>query len=209
MIIDLHVHTSALSPCSSLDPEEAVRTAKSMGLDGICFTEHCRIWPDTDLERLSAKWDFPVFCGMEVETREGHMLVFGLGEEIPEILGAGELREKVDRVDGAMIYAHPFRGFLLFGFTDLHMTIREASQRKVFQFVHAVETYSGKSGKKENKLALQVCDKLSVPGVGGSDAHSSGEVGKCVTVFKNRIRSTGELVAQLRRGEFTACYHNK
>lgn len=209
MIIDLHVHTSALSPCSSLDPDEAVRTARDMGLDGICFTEHGRLWPVPELERLSAKWDLPVFCGMEVETREGHMLVFGLQEEVPRILGAGELREMVDRAGGAVVYAHPFRGFLLFGFADLQMTIDEASRRKVFQLVEAVETYSGKSGKKENNLALEVCGRLSVPGVGGSDAHSAGEVGKCVTVFKKRIKSTGELIHELKKGEFTACYHNK
>lgn len=209
MIIDLHVHTSAFSPCSSLDPDEAVRTARDMGLDGVCFTEHGRLWPAPELEKLSARWGMPVFCGMEVETREGHMLVFGLREEIPGIPGAGELRQMVDREGGAVVYAHPFRGFLLFGFADLQMTIDEASRRKVFQLVDAVETCSGKSGKKENSLAREVCARLSMAGAGGSDAHSAGEVGKCVTVFKNSIKSIGELVHELKKGEFTACHHNK
>lgn len=207
MIIDIHVHTSALSPCSSLDPEEAVRAAREAGLDGVCFTDHCRIWPEAELERLSAEWDFPVFGGMEVETREGHMLVFGLGEELPGLMAAAELREKVNLAGGAMVCAHPFRGFLLFGFADLQMTVREACGRPVFQMVDAVETFSGKSTKNENSLALEVCQKLSLPGVGGSDAHSAKEVGRCVTVFNNRVRNTAELVEQLKRGEYRAGYH--
>lgn len=202
MIVDLHVHTSALSSCSSIDPEEAVLTARSNGLDAICFTEHSRLWPEAELERLSSRYDFPVFRGMEVETREGHMLVFGLDEDQPEILEAGELRRRVDLAGGVMIYAHPFRGFLLFGFSDLQLTIQEACGRKVFQLVDAVETLSGKSGKKENSLAREVCGKLSIPGVGGSDAHSVKEIGRCFTIFQNQILSTGDLIEEIKKRQF-------
>ncbi|MFZ5633149.1 MAG: PHP domain-containing protein [Bacillota bacterium] len=209
MIVDLHIHTSALSPCSSLDPEEAVRVAKEAGLDGICFTEHCRVWPAAELERLSAKWDFPVFGGMEVETREGHMLVFGLAEDQPGLVAAAELRGLVDRAGGAVVYAHPFRGFLMFGFGDLQLTVREACERPVFKLVDAVETFSGKSTKKENSLALEVSQRLSIPGVGGSDAHSAGEIGRCVTVFEKPVRNMAELINQLKKGKYRAEYLGK
>ncbi|MCL5935366.1 MAG: PHP domain-containing protein [Firmicutes bacterium] len=209
MIVDLHVHTSVFSSCSSLDPEEAVQTAKKNRLDGICFTDHCRVWPAAELERLSARWDFPVFSGMEVETREGHMLVFGLGEDLPGLTAAGDLRAMVDRAAGVMIYAHPFRGFLLFGFSDLQMTVTEACGRPAFQMVEAIETFSGKSTKGENNLALEVSKRLSLPGVGGSDAHSAREIGRCLTVFNNKIRDTAELVNQLKKGEYRAGYPEK
>jgi len=209
MIVDLHVHTSALSSCSSLDPEEAVLTARSSGLDAICFTEHSRLWPEAQLEKLSARYDFPVFCGMEVETREGHMLVFGLSEDQTEIMAAEELRRKVDLAGGVMIYAHPFRGFLMFGFSDLQMTIKEACGRKVFQMVDAVETFSGKSGKKENTLAQEVCGKLSIPGVGGSDAHSAKELGRCITIFNNNLRSTADLIEEIKKRQFRGGYPEK
>lgn len=207
MIVDIHVHTSFLSSCSSLDPEEAVRAAREAGLDGICFTDHCRLWPQPELERLSEKWDFPVFGGMEVETREGHMLVFGLDEELPGLVAASDLRAKVELAGGAMVYAHPFRGFLLFGFGDLQMTVREACARPVFRLVDAVETLSGKSTKNENNLALEVCKQLSLSGAGGSDAHSAREIGRCVTVFSQQIKNTAELVECLKRGDCRAEYH--
>jgi len=119
-------------------------------------------------------------------------------------MAAQELRMAVDRAGGVMIYAHPFRGFLLFGFSDLQMTVREACQRPVFQLLNAVETCSGKSTKKENNLALEVSKKLYLPGVGGSDAHSAGEIGRCVTVFNTKIRNTAGLVEQLKKGQFSA-----
>lgn len=204
MIVDLHIHTSALSSCSRLDPEEAISKAKQSRLDGICFTDHCRLWQAAELERLSLKWDFPVFGGMEVETREGHMLVFGLDEELPGLMTAAALREKVDLAGGAMIFAHPFRGFLLFGFADLSLTVRDACQRPVFKLLDAVETSSGKSTRNENDLALEVSRNLALPGVGGSDAHSAGEIGRCVTVFSGMLRSTAELIDMIKKGECRA-----
>jgi len=38
--------------------------------------------------------------------------------------------------------------------------------------VSAIETCSGKSTRKENGLAAEVCRKLSARGVGGSDANA-------------------------------------
>lgn len=209
MILDLHVHTSALSACSSLDPEEAVKRAKESGLEGVCFTEHCRLWPAAELERLSSMYDLPVFSGMEVETKEGHMLVFGLSTEIKDLMTAAELRELVDREGGAMIYAHPFRGFLMFGFGDLSLTVDEACGRPVFKTVDAVEALSGKSTRGENDLALEVVKKLKLPGTGGSDAHSAGEVGRCVTIFNKRIDNIQDLVTGLKSGEYRAAYRGK
>ncbi|MEW6275213.1 MAG: PHP domain-containing protein [Bacillota bacterium] len=209
MIIDLHVHTNALSPCSNLDPEEAVREAKRIGLDGICFTEHNKLWKPEDLERLSKKWDFPVFCGMEVETREGHILVFGLKNNQAGILAASDLRKTVDGAGGVMISAHPFRGFLLFGFADLQMTLQSACTRPVFQVVDALETYSGKSTKKENELALAVGQKIPLKGAGGSDAHSLEELGRCVTIFEHQITNQAELINELKNGSYRAGYFRR
>lgn len=175
--------------------------AKSMGLEGVCFTEHGRLWPAPELERLSAKWDFPVFGGMEVETREGHMLVFGLEEDEPGLVPAAELRKKVDLAGGAMVYAHPFRGFLLFGLSDLRITIGEACRRPVFRLLDGVETFSGKSTKNENNLAQEVGRELSLAGTGGSDAHSAREIGRCVTVFNGRVKTLADLIERLKKGE--------
>lgn len=209
MIIDLHVHTGTLSPCSKIDPEEAIAEAKNIGLEAICFTEHGKLWQPKDIEFLSKKWAFPVFCGMEVETREGHMLVFGLEQDQEDIIPASELRAIADDAGAAIIYAHPFRGFLMFGFADLQLTLQNACKRPAFKMVDAMETLSGKSTRKENELALQVSQNTGVKGAGGSDAHSIGELGRCVTIFNRTISSQAELVEQLKKGNFRAEYYRK
>lgn len=209
MIIDLHVHTSPLSPCSKLDPEEAIRQAKSIGLDGICFTEHGKLWSDNDVDYLRRKYDYLVFCGMEVETRDGHVLVFGLPEDQPAIMDPGELCRKVDAAEGAMIYAHPFRGFLMFGFSDLQLTVQNACERPIFKIMQAIETYSGKSTKNENEMTLAVSQKLGIPGTGGSDAHAVGEIGRCVTFFEDNISNREELIAALKSGRFRSDYFHR
>ena len=43
VVMDLHIHTKRLSPCSEMSPEEAAIEAKKIGLDGICFTEHNQV----------------------------------------------------------------------------------------------------------------------------------------------------------------------
>jgi len=77
MIIDLHTHTAAYSMCSSLDVEEIVRGSRAAGFDGICLSEHDKMWPAAEIASLSRQLDFRIFRAIEVTTSEGHVLVFG------------------------------------------------------------------------------------------------------------------------------------
>jgi predicted metal-dependent phosphoesterase TrpH len=103
-----------------------------------------------------------------------------------------------------MIAAHPFRGFKTFGIGRLQMTVEQACQRKVLEFVDAVEVGNGKLSPDENDMARKVAEKLNLPGTGGSDAHRVDEIGKCVTVFEKEIRDETELVEELHADRFTA-----
>ena len=49
MLLDIHVHTSKYSPCSTINLIDAVLKAREVGLDGICVTDH-----DTDSIRDDA-----------------------------------------------------------------------------------------------------------------------------------------------------------
>jgi len=44
MIIDLHVHSSVASPCSSAPVDVLIEEAKKIGLDGMCLTDHNHVW---------------------------------------------------------------------------------------------------------------------------------------------------------------------
>ena len=51
----------------------------------------------------------------------------------------------------------------------------------MFQSVDAIEVLSGRQTPKENDFSGQVCRKLNMKGVGGSDAHFPSEIGLCWT----------------------------
>ena len=202
MRIDLHTHTSPRSPCSSIDPLELVREASRLGLDGICLTEHQVLWQPDEIAELAQETPVKIFRGNEFTTNQGDILVFGYEEDIKELLTIEELRDRVAAVEGFMIAAHPFRGFKTFGIGQLQMTVEQACNRKMFDYVDALEIRNGKVSDEENEMAARVADRLGLPGTAGSDAHRLDEVGKWVTDFERAIENEQELIEELRAGRF-------
>ncbi|PKN34137.1 MAG: metal-dependent phosphoesterase [Deltaproteobacteria bacterium HGW-Deltaproteobacteria-19] len=203
MIIDLHVHTKPLSPCSHIDPLEMVAEAKRRGLDGVCLTEHHALWGRSELDELARQSGIRIFTGNEITTDQGDILVFRYPVHVPDIIPIAELRREVLAAGGFMIAAHPFRGFKVFGFGQLRMTPEQAAKRRLFQLVDAMEVCNGKLSEEENRMALEVSKILGLAGTGGSDAHQIDEVGKWVTVFDRDIRNEQELVDEIRAGRYT------
>lgn len=203
MRIDLHLHTAPRSPCSVMEPEEAAREAARLGLDAICFTEHHRIWPREDLERIETLAGIKVFGGTEITTDQGDILVFGISRAVVDVVPIADLRRHVAADGGYMIVAHPFRGFRLFGLGQLGMDAANAAERPVFAYVDAVEVSNGRLTDAENATARDVAEQLGLPGVAGSDAHRLDEIGHCVTVFDGEPKDEHELVEALHAGAFS------
>jgi predicted metal-dependent phosphoesterase TrpH len=202
MRIDLHMHTSPLSACSYIDPHELVQEARRLKLDGICLTEHQVLWDPEEMDKLAREGGIKIFRGNEYTTNQGDALVFGFYEDIKELLLIQQLRDEVKKAGGFMIAAHPFRGFKTFGIGRLQMTVDQASKRKMFEYVDAIEVLNGKLSEEENDMACKVAEKLGLPGTAGSDAHRIDEIATAVTVFEKEIRDEKELVAELHAGRF-------
>lgn len=209
MRIDLHIHTSPHSACSYLDPLELVQKARRLRLDGICLTEHQVIWESADVDMLARESGIKIFRGNEFTTNQGDILVFGFYKDIKELLTIEELHEMVKSAGGFMIAAHPYRGFKTFGIGQLQMSVEQACQRKVLNFIDAIEVGNGKLSVDENDMARKVAEKLDLSGTGGSDAHRIDEIGKWVTLFENEVRNELELVQELHAGRFTAVKGNR
>ena len=209
MRIDLHIHTSPLSACSYIDPQELIQEARRLQLDGICLTEHQVVWDPDEVDKLADDAGIRIFRGNEFTTNQGDILVFGFYKDIKELLMIKDLRDKVTAAGGYMIAAHPFRGFKTFGIRQLQMTVDQASRRKMLEFVDAVEVGNGKLSPDENEMARKVSEKLGLPGSGGSDAHRVDEIGTWVTVFEKEIQSEKELVQELHAGRFRAVHEDR
>jgi hypothetical protein len=203
--IDLHVHTNPLSPDSFMSAEQAIETAKEIGLDGICFTEHDRAWPLSEIHLLREKHDFPVFRGVEVMLRGGiEMLVFGLNVDFTTLLQPSDLRKLVTAAKGFMVYAHPFRGLPELTITDPDAALEITLGKVDITSIDAVEGRNGRNKDIYNQPALEMAATNNLKTTGGSDAHRVDEIGTCVTVFESTISTDAELLNELKAGRFAS-----
>ncbi len=205
MKIDLHVHTNPLSPDSFMSAEQAIETAKEIGLDGICFTEHDRAWQLSEIHFLREKHNFRVFRGVEVMLRGGiEMLVFGLNMDFTSLLQLSDLRNMVTAAKGFMVYAHPFRGLPELTMSDLDAALEIALGKVDITSIDAVEGRNGRHKDIYNQPALEMAARYNLKTTGGSDAHRVDEIGTCVTVFESTITTDAELLNELKAGRFAS-----
>lgn len=191
MIIDLHFHTKQYSPCSKIDFEQGIIRAKELGLDGICITDHDIFASKTTAKELQDKYGILVIVGVEILTEEGDLICFGL-DELPErTLSAQELINRVEKLGGACIAAHPFR--------QNNRGMGEHLHR--LTGLHAVETLNGNTDMDNNNRAAQIARKLGIPCTGGSDAHSVNRIGSYATRFFTKIKDEKDLITAIREGK--------
>lgn len=203
MKIDLHVHTYPKSQCSKIDPKDLIPEAKKIGLDGFCLTEHQALWDMADIKELAADSGIKIFRGNEITTAQGDVLVFGLDTDIQGIITIEELHQHVKKADAFAIAAHPFRGFKVFGFGQLDMSIDQACKKKILKYVDAVEVKNGRVTEKENDVASSVSEKLGLLATAGSDAHELDALGTWIMEFENDLKTEQDLVRSLHSGKFT------
>ncbi len=192
MIFDLHVHTTA-SPCSSLTVEQILDNAESLGLDGVCITDHGAASSAKEVEVLGRKNGLTIIVGMEYSTEHGDLLLFGPDLDIPPGMNAIDVVSRIKAQGGGVIVAHPFR------------LARPASEDLVRHgLVSAVEAINGRNTSAENNLTASWFEKYPLQTVGGSDAHSLEELGKVTTEFDRPVRCWQDLVEALDRGRVHA-----
>ncbi len=188
-----------------MSADEAIRAAREIGLDGICFTEHDRAWQQFDIRFLREKHGFPIFRGVEVMLQGAiEMLVFGLDLDFTTLIGLGELRRMVTEAGGFMVCPHPFRGLLEGTVADPAAALGVVLRRMDISCVDAIEGHNGHNEEVYNRRALEMAARYNLRTTGGSDAHSIGEVGTCVTVLERSVTSDAELLQELKAGRFTS-----
>jgi predicted metal-dependent phosphoesterase TrpH len=201
MLIDMHVHT-IYSRDSLIAPEDLIEQAIQLGLDGICVMEHDSMRASEIVEEFALGTEMKVFRGVEATTDIGHILVYGVTPEQWERyegrlgIPAQEMIDCVREWGGVCIPAHPFR-FNSFG-------VGEKIESLVGVF--AVEGHNGKCDAEENRIACEVAERLNLKIIGGSDAHTLGQIGKCATVFERHVSTTDKLIDELKSGQYVVRY---
>lgn len=205
MLIDLHTHTRPISWDSSVTPDELIERSKAAGIDGVCLTEHDYFWEPEDLRALARRHDFLVLPAIEINTEDGHILVYGIDRYVYGMHRSQELAAHVERAGGVMVAAHPYRRHMLW-YLDSERAHQEAlaraSRSPVFGLCTALEKINGRAAQRYNEFAARLCDLLGMPGTAGSDCHAPSDVGRCATYFERDIRNLSDLIEELKAGRF-------
>jgi len=203
-ILDLHLHSEASD--DSRAPVEAylkwlARKRDERPLEGLVLTEHRQFNAAGDYRDLEDKYGMLILKASEVETEYGHVLVYGVNDDILKRydfknvrLPAQELITEVARMGGIAMPCHPGRPTI--GLIEHYQT------KPPLEGVTGVEALNGGSKKGENERVAELIEQYGYHAFGGSDSHLVSFVGLCATVFDRDISTIEDLVDALRVGGY-------
>lgn len=207
MLIDLHTHTRPLSWDSYLTADELIERSRAAGLDGIVLSEHDFFWDPEQVRRLAQKHGFLVMAGGEINTDDGHMLVFGIDKYLYGMHHSHQLADRLEEAGGAMIAAHPYRRQMPWHIRndgEYGEALERASRNHAYGRCVALEKINGRGSLKENEFSSRLCEHMGMPGAAGSDSHARSDIGRCATFFERRIEDIHDLIEELKAGRFHA-----
>lgn len=182
--LDLHVHTVG-SPDAHTRIENLPEIIRARGLDGLAITEHNKFDP-TDLP------DVLIVPGVEISSRDGHVLALGVKENIQSRLSADETITRIHDQCGIAIIPHP------------HDPV---SPRVKIAYLKvrpdAVETVNSDalSFRISNWLARRDARRFQLPQVGGSDSHIPESIGDAYTVVDSSSRDVRGVLEAIKAGK--------
>ncbi|MCR9093993.1 MAG: hypothetical protein NXI30_07240 [bacterium] len=204
MILDLHSHSVA-----SDDGRAKVENycqwirKKSLPLDGFVLTEHRQFDDTSDYRALEDEFGLLILKASEVETEYGHVLVFGVNDDLKARFDFADIRnplamvlEESKRCGAVPVPCHPGR-------PKVGMCAHWESRGEV-EGVEIVETLNGGSREGENEEALAYAERYGWKRIGGSDSHIVSHIGRCATRFDAEIRDIDGLVAALKGDGYEA-----
>lgn len=217
MFIDCHIHTNRYSPCSLLDPHQALMQARDAGLQALVITEHQFQWSPREVQELQEQFpDMAIYSGLEITLAEEVDLVLitpNQALKFPFGLSFSDLYSRLYHVwDSSFVFlAHAYR------WTDALSPEAE----KILPYIHGLEMnsvnilngqYQESQGKFKPRLqaAYQALrNKYDLLPIYNSDAHLKQAVGSIANYLSCPAPPTHEAeLASLLKSIETREYQN-
>jgi len=204
MILDLHNHSVASDDARAKVQNYCQWIARrELPLDGFVLSEHRQFDSDSDYRDLEDRFGLVIMKASEVETEYGHVLLFGVNEDLRAAFDFSSVKlslrtvlREAERCGAIAVPCHPGRPRV--GMSAHFETLGPVDG------VTIIETLNGGSRGEENERAIEFAKRQGFQGVGGSDAHIVSHIGRCVTEFDREITSIESLVENLKGEDYRA-----
>lgn len=197
---DLHIHscysenlygTRLLSPPSKSLPEDIIKTAIKKGIKVIAVTDHDNIHGSLktlEISKLKKYRDkIIVIPGVEVSSKDGHILAYNVYENIPKNLNAKETIEFIKKKGGFAVAAHPF---------NIKFSLSEECVKENINSLFGLEI--GNSHSLKNQFTNDYVKKNDLKYTISSDAHTLKEIGLCYGCIQKEINTKDEFLLALK-----------
>jgi predicted metal-dependent phosphoesterase TrpH len=182
--LDLHIH-SQYSEDGAGSPKEIIKILQKKRLNGMAITDHNTVKGGLEALKVAPK-DFIVIPGVEVSTKDGHIVGLNIKENISRGLTAVETVDKIIEQGGTPIVPHLFRSM---------SGIKEKNLKKVLGKISAIEVFNGCSVPQSNLKAMKIAKKYSLGGTGGSDSHIPSFVGNAYTLVDTTDKTSDSIIS--------------
>ncbi len=210
--LELHAHTSPVSPCSRIPPAELIERLHAKGYHGVVITNHfyrgARFWNTPDpigtyladyraAKEAAKAYGMSVLLGAEYRFADNgnDYLVFGIDEDFLREtadcfdMTIGEFYEACHSKDRLIVQAHPFRD------SQVRANPAHLDGVEIFNLHPHHNSRIGLAAawaKDAGKTILTV----------GTDLHEPDHEGLCATRTRILPQSGAELVALLREQDY-------
>jgi predicted metal-dependent phosphoesterase TrpH len=191
---DLHLHTHASDGLMSAR-DLVDHVAQKTDLDVIAITDHDETSASLEAREWAARQGYrlQVVPGVEVTTRDGHLLALWIEERPPALRNLQFTAEWVLARGGLCIAPHPF--------TRWTHSLNLGSLRPAIEqgLIAGLEVFNASlAGRASRPHAVRFAGEHGLAGVGASDAHMLAMVGLACTRFEGRTPAELRLAIEHR-----------
>jgi predicted metal-dependent phosphoesterase TrpH len=181
-------------------PDILAHVEECTDLDVIAITDHDLFEGAEQARELVAqrRYRFQVIMGMEVTTREGHLLALGIERPVRSLQRLDRTLAEIHAQGGIAIIPHPMSWLIRsVGQRGILRILADPSPEVFFDGIEALNSsFAGQvSGAKTRELNRGI---FRLPETGGSDAHTLSMIGSGLTHFSGS--SVQDLFTALRCG---------
>ncbi len=186
--LDLHIHTQYSEDGAGTHLEIA-KILKKKGLNGMAVTDHNTIKGGLSALKVATK-EFVVIPGVEISTKDGHIIALNIKENITRSLTVEETVEKIIDKGGIPIVPHLYRSL---------SGIKEKKLKKIIKTVPAIEVFNSCSVLQTNLKTMKIAKKYNLGGTGGSDSHFPSFVGEAYTLIDTNDYNIDSIISLIEK----------